>query len=129
MNWPSLSRSYRVNLPSSFNVVISNALVFATCPPVADSGTVRCFFCCFSSPTEHLTIFNTFNKIGTCFDRRQNAKEYPSCHDFSVHLGTVFFCILENLGLSATHNNVFIVTHASIFISEVKNLTLTSKVQ
>jgi hypothetical protein len=36
----SFSRSYGGNLPSSFNVVLSSALVFSTCPPVLVWGTV-----------------------------------------------------------------------------------------
>ena len=36
----SLSRSYRGNLPSSFNIVLSSALVFSTCPPVSVWGTI-----------------------------------------------------------------------------------------
>ena len=35
-----LSRSYACNLPSSFNVVLSSALVYSTSPPVSVSGTV-----------------------------------------------------------------------------------------
>ena len=38
----SLSRSYGGKLPSSFNVILSSALVCSTCPPVSVSGTVRC---------------------------------------------------------------------------------------
>ena len=34
------SRSYGVNLPSSFNIVLSSALVYSTSPPVSVSGTV-----------------------------------------------------------------------------------------
>jgi hypothetical protein len=34
------SRSYGGNLPSSFNIVLSSALVYSTCPPVSVSGTV-----------------------------------------------------------------------------------------
>ena len=34
------SRSYEGNLPSSFNTVLSSALVCSTCPPVSVSGTV-----------------------------------------------------------------------------------------
>ena len=34
------SRSYGVNLPSSFNTVLSSALVCSTSPPVSVSGTV-----------------------------------------------------------------------------------------
>ena len=35
-----LSRSYGVNLPSSFNTILSSALVYSTSPPVSVSGTV-----------------------------------------------------------------------------------------
>ena len=38
----SLFRSYGGKLPSSFNVILSSALVCSTCPPVSVSGTVRC---------------------------------------------------------------------------------------
>ena len=34
------SRSYGGNLPSSFNIVLSSALVCSTCPPVSVWGTV-----------------------------------------------------------------------------------------
>ena len=36
----SFFRSYRGNLPSSFSIVLSSALVFSTYPPVSVSGTV-----------------------------------------------------------------------------------------
>ena len=40
-SWRSpFSRSYGGNLPSSFNIVLSSASVFSTCPPVSVSGTV-----------------------------------------------------------------------------------------
>ena len=40
-SWRSpFSRSYGGNLPSSFNIVLSNALVFSTYPPVSVWGTV-----------------------------------------------------------------------------------------
>ena len=35
-----LSRSYGSILPSSFNIVLSSALVYSTCPPVSVWGTV-----------------------------------------------------------------------------------------
>src|ERR1022692_4101807 len=35
-----LSRSYACNLPSSFSIVLSSALVYSTSPPVSVSGTV-----------------------------------------------------------------------------------------
>ena len=37
---PPFSRSYGGNLPSSFNIVLSSALVCSTCPPVSVWGTV-----------------------------------------------------------------------------------------
>ena len=40
VNKALLSRSYESNLPSSFNIVLSNALVFSTYPPVSVWGTV-----------------------------------------------------------------------------------------
>ena len=39
-NGSRLSRSYASNLPSSFDMVLSSALVFSTSPPVSVSGTV-----------------------------------------------------------------------------------------
>ena len=39
-NRSSFFRSYRCNLPSSFSIVLSSALVYSTCPPVSVSGTV-----------------------------------------------------------------------------------------
>ena len=39
-NRACLSRSYASNLPNSFNIVLSSALVFSTCPPVSVYGTV-----------------------------------------------------------------------------------------
>ena len=36
------SRTYGSILPSSFNAVLSSALVYSTCPPVSVSGTVSC---------------------------------------------------------------------------------------
>ena len=38
--WSRLSRSYASNLPSSFSIVLSSALVCSTSPPVSVSGTV-----------------------------------------------------------------------------------------
>ena len=40
-NEARLSRSYASNLPSSFSIVLSSALVFSTSPPVSVSGTVH----------------------------------------------------------------------------------------
>ena len=42
-NGAPFSRGYGGNLPSSFNTVLSSALVCSTSPPVSVSGTVRCW--------------------------------------------------------------------------------------
>jgi hypothetical protein len=41
-NGAPFSRSYGGNLPSSFSIVLSSALVCSTSPPVSVSGTVLC---------------------------------------------------------------------------------------
>ena len=38
----TFSRSYGINLPSSFSRVLSSALEFSSCPPVSVCGTVQC---------------------------------------------------------------------------------------
>ncbi len=40
LGWHPLFRSYGINLPSSFNTILSSALVYSTRPPVSVSGTV-----------------------------------------------------------------------------------------
>ena len=39
-NGACLSRSYASNLPNSFNIVLSSALLYSNCPPVSVSGSV-----------------------------------------------------------------------------------------
>ena len=53
----TFSRSYGAILPSSFTQVISNALVFSTCPPVSVSGTVEL----------NLSLSDFSWKLGICF--------------------------------------------------------------
>ena len=48
-----LSRSYGCILPSSFNIVLSSALVFSTCPPVSVSGTVLLLELFPGTPSRH----------------------------------------------------------------------------
>ena len=48
-----LSRSYGCILPSSFNIVLSSALVFSTCPPVSVSGTVLSLELFPGTPSRH----------------------------------------------------------------------------
>ena len=40
--WASFFRRYGGNLPSSFNTLLSSALVYSTSPPVSVSGTDLC---------------------------------------------------------------------------------------
>ena len=47
------SQSYGVNLPSSFNTVLSIALVFSTSPPVSVSGTVYTLGLFPGTPSPH----------------------------------------------------------------------------
>jgi len=60
---PSFSRSYRVILPSSFNVVISYALVFSTHLPVLVSGTVPVFFIFFQPHLAYQSVVASFFQI------------------------------------------------------------------
>ncbi len=48
-----LSRSYGCILPSSFNIVLSSALVFSTCPPVSVWGTVLSLGLFPGTPSQH----------------------------------------------------------------------------
>jgi hypothetical protein len=67
-----LSRSYEGNLPSSFNIILSSALVYSTCPPVSVSGTVYMPGLFPGSPTLHpqsdkgiqLSAFVTSGRLG-----------------------------------------------------------------
>jgi hypothetical protein len=65
------SRSYGVNLPSSFNIVLSIALVCSTSPPVSVSGTVYTLGLFPGTPSPHaqsnkrarLTAFVTTSRL------------------------------------------------------------------
>ena len=46
----TFSRSYGVILPSSFTRVLSNTIVFSTCPPVSVCGTVYGYLCLETFP-------------------------------------------------------------------------------
>ena len=71
---PSLSRSYRVILPSSFNIVISYALVFSTIPPASVFDTVLFLFAflALSSYSTVLLYVQLNHSIAV------GAREYPS---------------------------------------------------
>ena len=84
----SFSRTYGGNLPSSFNVVLSSALVYSTSPPVLVSGTVMRW----SSFLEQLRCQH--NPISTDNLRHSSLTPgygiltvFPSASDFSLALG------------------------------------------
>jgi hypothetical protein len=66
-------RSYGSNLPSSFNTILSSALVCSTSPPVSVSGTVCTWELFPGSPRRHLqsdkktplSAFVTTHRLGT----------------------------------------------------------------
>ena len=68
--WSRLSRSYASNLPSSFSIVLSSALVCSTSPPVSVSGTVYTLGLFPGTPTppnqsskiERLSVFVTSSR-------------------------------------------------------------------
>ena len=66
----SLSRSYGGKLPSSFNVILSSALVYSTCPPVSVSGTVSCrgyFLGRLGSRPNPVRVHNDPTSVTTCW--------------------------------------------------------------
>ena len=82
-----LSRSYACNLPSSFSIVLSSALVFSTCPPVSVWGTVLLLELFPGRPSLHpqsnkrtqLTAFVTTS-------RPRNINLVPIGYGFRPHL-------------------------------------------
>ena len=83
----SLSRSYGGILPSSFNIVLSSALVCSTCPPVSVWGTV-CMWVLFpgtasrplqSNKQEQLTPFVTSHRFW-------NINQIPIAYGFRPRL-------------------------------------------
>jgi hypothetical protein len=75
----SLSRSYRVILPSSFNIVISYALVFSTIPPASVFDTVL-FLLAFLALSGHVTV-RLYDRLNRLID--VGTREYPSCSVFT----------------------------------------------
>ena len=81
------SRSYEVNLPSSFNIILSSALVCSTRPPVSVSGTVLCWsyflevLACLtqSNKRKHISAFVTSSWL-------RNIHLIPIDYDFRPRL-------------------------------------------
>jgi hypothetical protein len=82
-----LSRSYAGNLPSSFNTILSNALVYSTSPPVSVWGTVYTLELFPGSPRlpsqsdkrKQLSAFVTSSRSG-------NVHPVPIDYGFRPHL-------------------------------------------
>jgi len=82
-----LSRSYGCILPSSFNIVLSSALVCSTCPPVSVWGTVYTWKLFPGTPSqppqsnkrEQHTAFVTFHRYG-------NINPFPIAYGFRPRL-------------------------------------------
>ena len=75
-NGSRLSRSYASNLPSSFSIVLSSALVCSTSPPVSVSGTVYT-----------LELFpGTIKKPGQSDKPRQHFSSVTSSRPRNIHL-------------------------------------------
>ena len=81
------SRSYGVNLPSSFNTILSSALVCSTSPPVSVSGTdyTRELFPGPSSPPPQSDKRKRYTKVVTS-RRPRNINLVPIDYAFRPHL-------------------------------------------
>ena len=82
------SRSYGVNLPSSFNMVLSSALVYSTCSPVSVWGTgkkSRSFFLEVAS----LILFSSDCKCSSesKHSKLRHSRVPIALHPFGVDLG------------------------------------------
>ena len=119
------SRSYGVNLPSSFNIVLSSALVCSTCPPVSVSGTVLALGLFPGTPSPHvqsdkdarLTAFVTTS-------RPRNINLVPIDYGFRPRLrgrltlrGLALRRNPWTFGVSVSHTHL--ATHVSISTSDI----------
>ena len=86
--WASFSRSYGGILPSSFNAVLSSALVFSTCPPVSVWGTVinveAISWNCRMAPT--IQLVGTTQTIRHSSTGRGILTPFPSTTPFGLRL-------------------------------------------
>jgi len=120
----SSSRSYGVNLPSSFNIVHSHALVYATFPPDSVYSTV--LFLPFFLPAEISCLLNFLPShdlsARSWWENTHRIRFSPK------NLGTVFyhspgisFRVLNSLkpGIFGGTLSVLIATYASICNSDL----------
>ena len=128
INEACLSRSYACNLPSSFNIVLSSALVYSTYPPVSVSGTVSrlSYFLdplhCTSNPLRMYNLRKPSLQTGWGL-----LTPFPSTTPLSLVLGTGSPCAdylyAGTLGFSATGSStLFVVTHVSIRTSDTSRI-------
>lgn len=118
-----LSQSYRTNLPSSFNKIISSALVYSTRLPVSVYSTVYNFLKLFLEEFNRQN-FTYFTNSYSC-----HFKKIPIILILSnFYLGAVFklneadYQNFRNLRLTAIKfYTLFIVTHTSICTSDIFN--------
>ena len=81
------SRSYGGNLPSSFNIVLSSALVYSTSPPVSVWGTVYTLELFPGTPPMHSqSIKRKQNLAFVTSSRPRNINLVPIGYGFRPHL-------------------------------------------
>ncbi len=86
-NRSSFSRSYRCNLPSSFSIVLSSALVYSTCPPVSVWGTVYTEELFPGSPSLHTQSNKSVQLTASVTSSRfRNINLIPIGYAFQPHL-------------------------------------------
>ncbi len=122
--WSRFFRSYACNLPSSFNIVLSSALVFSTGPPVSVSGTdytVELFPGTSSKPSQSNKGKQFTRSVTTT--RPTNINVVPIDYAFLPHLRgrlTLLRLTLSRNPWSFGEESLtpFIVTHVSIRTSD-----------
>ncbi len=85
--WSRLSRSYASNLPSSFSIVLSSALVCSTSPPVSVSGTVytpELFPGMIRKPQQSIKLEQHISSVTS--GRPRNINLVPIDYGFRPHL-------------------------------------------
>ena len=118
------SRSYGVILPSSFNIVLSSALVYSTSPPVSVSGTVYTLELFPGPPSPHLQSDKEIRYTGVVTSSRPtNINVVPIDYGFRPRLrgrltlrGLALRRNPWTFGDSVSHTVV--ATHVSILTSD-----------
>ena len=119
------SRSYGVNLPSSFNIVLSSALVCSTCPPVSVSGTVLALGLFPGTPSPHVQSDKDARLTAlVTTSRPRNINLVPIDYGFRPRLrgrltlrGLALRRNPWTFGVSVSHTHL--ATHVSISTSDI----------